>query len=108
MTLRALCADPADLLDEPIVQELGAGVVVRSVLELDALGGWIFITISDHPMSTAHLIRWIRLQRPRLLPQAIEHAIRALANGGLIEIDGDRWRPKQFAAIGMQLRSSNE
>lgn len=59
-----------------------------------SLGAWILITLAEHPMTYGHLVRWIRLQRPRLLPDAIEHAIQELVNAGAIECRADRWHVK--------------
>lgn len=94
--------DPADLLDE-LTLEIGAGTIIRSALELDALGGWIFLTLRAHPMTASHLVRWCRIQKPRLLPDCIDRAIHELANAGMIECLEGRWHTKQLAAIGMRL-----
>lgn len=97
------CGDPAEVLDE-LVQEIGAGRPIWSALELDALAGWIFTTLGEHPMNYQHLERWIRLQRPRLLPDAVGHALHELANRHLVEFDGDRWRSRSNLPIGFSLR----
>ncbi len=72
---------------------------------LDALGGWIFNALSEHPMSAPILVRWIRIQNPRLLPEAIERAIQKMINRGMLEVDARaRLRVKGFLPIGFSLR----
>ena len=62
---------------------------------------WIFLTwpvervvlfaLGRQPMSHRHLVRWIRLQRPRLLPEAIGIALIRLSRRGLVSCVEGRW-----------------
>ena len=98
------CGDPAEVLDE-LVQELGEGRPIWSGLELDALAGWIFTTLGEHPMKYEHIKRWIRIQRPRLLPGAVDFALHELANRHLVECDDAHiWRSRSNLPIGFSLR----
>lgn len=56
------------------------------------LGNVILFTLAECPMTYANLVRWVRLQWPRIVPDAIDHAVSQLHRMQFIECVDQRWR----------------
>lgn len=48
--------------------------------------------IADCPVSYEHPLRWVRVQWPRILPEAVARAVSELRTLGLIECVNQEWR----------------
>jgi Fe2+ or Zn2+ uptake regulation protein len=48
--------------------------------------------IADGPVSYEHLLRWVRIQWPRILPEAVARSVSELRTLGLVECIGQEWR----------------
>lgn len=52
----------------------------------------ILFRLADAPVNYDHLVRWVRLQWPRILPDAIGAQLCELQRVGLIECAQRKWR----------------
>lgn len=56
------------------------------------LANVILFRIAEAPVTYQQLKRWVRLQWPRILPDAIDHALGGLARLQFVECVNGRWR----------------
>lgn len=52
----------------------------------------IVFALADAPMTIEHLQRWVRLQWPRILPEAVEATVAQLSRLNFIECRRGKWR----------------
>lgn len=52
----------------------------------------ILFTLAECPMSYEHLMRWVRVQHPRIVPDAVDEALTVLIRLQFIECRQGRWR----------------
>lgn len=50
--------------------------------------------IADGPVAFRDLLFWVRVQRPRVLPDAVGMTLCGLRRAGFVEPEGERWRIK--------------
>lgn len=55
----------------------------------------ILFQLAETPMTAAHMTRWVRIQHPRVLPDAVGAALCTLRTEGWIECVAGKWRVLQ-------------
>jgi hypothetical protein len=96
--------DPAELLDDAGVAQILALDITDAGFESDELGWWIYRTLLDRPMGYEVLLRWVRRERPRLLPDTVGRVVKILAGQKKIACDERRrWYAKPLHLVGIRL-----